>query len=130
LRAAPDEGLPGFCEATDVEDGLGDCNLGDKGMITLDDNRFGFGDVHSLETCADWCLHFCARCNYVSFSRKANDCSWYYRCDLDKLDQSAKAISHHVSRAVVPEGVVGSKGRGRRGRSRGRGRGRAARMAA
>jgi len=113
LHAAPDEGLKGFCEATDVEDGLGDCNLGDKGTLALHDTRFGFGDVHSLETCADWCLHFCARCNYVSFSREANDCSWYNRCDLDKLDQNSQAISHHVSRAVVPEGMIESKGRSR-----------------
>ena len=33
----------------------------------------------TLDECAEQCKK-CTRCNYVSFSRAAADCSWYYAC--------------------------------------------------
>jgi len=35
-------------------------------------------------TCEQECLR-CARCNYITVSRKADDCSWYESCDMDSL---------------------------------------------
>lgn len=118
VHAVPEATRPGFCAATTSEDGLGDCEGGESGTLALDDGRFGFGDIHTVEDCAEWCVHFCARCRFVSFSRAANDCSWYHSCNLDGLDTQTEAIYKHVSRAVVAEAAPTGKGRGR---ARGRG---------
>ena len=121
VRALPETPKPGFCAVTNFESGIGDCDHGTMGVVPLDDPRFGYGDIHSIESCADWCLHFCVQCRFVSFSRQANDCSWYHSCDLDHLDQRWQKSSKHHSRAVLPD--TSSVGAGRHGRGRGRGRG-------
>ena len=68
--------VKGFCsETTSWGPWLDEaaCRSGVKGA-------FGFGtDVRSLESCVAKCKG-CARCNYVSFSHKARDCSWFQRC--------------------------------------------------
>ena len=142
VHARPSRPQPGFCSFTDDALGVGDCAHGDKGTVKLQDPEFGL--ITSVETCANWCVQFCARCRYVSFSLAANDCSWYNECDLERLNQQFRNLEH-VSREValanveggVEEGggaVAGARrnehkgashtGRGSRG---GRGRGRARR---
>ena len=66
---------PGFCEVTSDSLGVGDCDEGSMGSVRVGHPDFGM--ITSLDKCASWCLHFCSRCNYVSFSLAANDCSWY-----------------------------------------------------
>ena len=57
----------GYCAQTDVG---GDCGSGHLGA---------WEGVPSLEACAEKCRG-CARCRFVSFSRKFSDCSWYSAC--------------------------------------------------
>lgn len=71
VRAEPSPHRPGFCEMTRDELGMGDCEHGDKGVMHIDDPANGH--ANTLAGCVDWCLHFCSRCNYVSFSREVSD---------------------------------------------------------
>ena len=61
--------LDGFCGRT-INDLAGACAHGDSGS---------WSGVPSLAACAAKCLG-CSRCNYVSFSKLADDCSWYREC--------------------------------------------------
>ena len=123
-RAVAATARAGFCSTTEETAGVGDCEGGEKGYVRLQDPSMGF--VTSLASCVDWCLQYCARCRYVSYSAQASDCSWYQSCDLDNLDQRWQTTSKHVSQAVVPaagwESMLTPRGGRRRGRGRGRGR--------
>jgi len=73
ITLEPADGRPGFCEVTSDSLGVGDCDEGSMGSVRVGHPDFGM--ITSLDKCASWCLHFCSRCNYVSFSLAANDCS-------------------------------------------------------
>ena len=38
----------------------------------------------AAQACLDKC-RACARCNYITFSEKYSDCSWYHSCDMTQL---------------------------------------------
>ena len=38
----------------------------------------------AAQACLDKC-RACARCNYITFSEKYSDCSWYHSCDITQL---------------------------------------------
>ena len=60
----------GFCGETDTNDG-GDCRTGNRGSWHT--GNFG---IRSLNDCIATC-RCCSRCDYVSYSARAQDCSWY-----------------------------------------------------
>ena len=51
------------------------CEHKDSGAWRAD--RVG---IRNLADCAIHCINHCPRCNFVSFSREHNDCSWYWAC--------------------------------------------------
>jgi hypothetical protein len=63
----------------------GDCESDGSGSFT--------GRIASLEACEARC-RTCTRCAFVSYSRLANDCSWYTRCDLDDLRRPPPYATH------------------------------------
>ena len=63
---------PGLCGATEY--GV-DCQWGSLGALH---------GVHSMDECAYRCSQ-CDRCRVVSFSKSADDCSWYSHCDTGAL---------------------------------------------
>ena len=105
--------LHGFCAPT-VDGDNGDCDAGDFGSWLAKPSG-----VTTIGDCAALCSG-CPRCNYVSFSAAANDCSWYYNCNLDALRTDFG--STHESLAVVREpeasraaGVMDRAASGKRG---------------
>ena len=70
----------GFCALTEGE---GDCAAGAQGAWEM--GRAGTAEgVGSVAGCVRRCRE-CARCTYVSFSLKHEDCSWFYDCDVTQL---------------------------------------------
>lgn len=61
----------GYCATTDGE---GDCANGLIGSWSASQHG-----ITNLAQCAAKC-RTCSACNYVSFSRKNNDCSWFAAC--------------------------------------------------
>ena len=68
---------PGYCGPTF---GRGDCETDERGSW---DGR----PSKDQAACEAMCRR-CGRCNYVSFSLKHGDCSWYRTCDLRDLRRS------------------------------------------
>ena len=58
----------GYCGQTEVG---GNCETGHQGS---------WAGVATMQDCVGRC-HACARCQYISFSKKFDDCSWYAACD-------------------------------------------------
>lgn len=71
----------GVCAVT--EPGEGDCSVGWMGSWHASEHG-----VTNLEGCAALCTR-CARCRFVSFSRRADDCSWFARCPQPLLMDGA-----------------------------------------
>ena len=65
--------LRGHCGVTEVG---GDCVAGQHGA---------WEGVLTLQACIARCSR-CPRCNYVSYSRKYDDCSWYHECATRTTD--------------------------------------------
>ena len=74
----------------------GDCESDESGSF-LD-------DINSLEACEARC-RTCTRCAFVSYSRLANDCSWYARCDLDDLRRPPP----YAKQGLNPPGLAGPR---------------------
>ena len=68
---------PGYCGPTF---GRGDCETDERGSWDGRPSR-------DQAACEAMCSR-CGRCNYVSFSLKHGDCSWYRNCDLRDLRRS------------------------------------------
>ena len=52
------------------------------------------------DSCVERCRS-CAQCKFVSFSAAANDCSWFAKCDMDRLetaDNSYRPLHHYTFR--------------------------------
>ena len=76
----------GYCK--DVPRGSGDCEAGDEGSWGI--------KAQSDDEMARACLGMCAacpRCQYVSYSRVHNDCTWLYQCNLDTLRTDVKGFT-------------------------------------
>ena len=59
----------GFCAVTD-NTLPGSCSFGFSGS---------WPEHTTLDPCVQACRK-CNRCNYISFSNRAADCSWYFEC--------------------------------------------------
>ena len=90
----------GYCGFTDYG---GDCSRDVQGAWPL-------REVGTFDGCYRRCLA-CERCNFISFSRNADDCSWYLTCKLP-LQQPAPKMNHvtfavrNVSYSMAPEKVA------------------------
>ena len=68
--------LPGSCGVTELE-GDSDCAEGERGAWCVGEA------INTTEALAAACVarcQQCARCNYVSYSLRWRDCSWFFRC--------------------------------------------------
>ena len=68
------EARSGYCGVT--IDWEGDCALGEQGSW-----RAAANGIRSLRACAARCQR-CSRCEFVSFSRKNDECGWFHECPL------------------------------------------------
>ena len=71
--------LSGYCAVTTA--GASDCAVGESGMWVASSTFPGVRRAGLLAACAHKCLG-CARCNFVSFSQKGDECGWYHACEL------------------------------------------------
>jgi hypothetical protein len=76
--------VSGYCHATETEQTTySDCDAGAHGAWALAE-----AEVRSIETALKACLHRCEqcpRCKIISVSKMHQDCSWFHRCDLNRL---------------------------------------------
>lgn len=73
----------GYCDATGFHN-EGACEHDDKGAF--ENIYFNHKTTWEVATavCRERCLR-CTRCNFISFSLKWNDCSWFHECDVAQL---------------------------------------------
>lgn len=90
-NATPNETKAGNCGPTTFG---GDCQV--DAMGAWNTTSAGIG---SLAACVARCHAGCAKCNYVSFSKRWEDCSWYAHCDMRSLSSGYE----HTTVAVTPE---------------------------
>ena len=108
----------GYCAFTNSDDGEG-CSYANKGSWTI---STGLSIDAARTECRARC-QACKRCNFISFSRKAHDCSWFHSCDLAALHQQPTGFRTEAVRGDGVNGVVTPGGTpGRRGRISARGR--------
>jgi hypothetical protein len=83
------------------------CNPPGRG----DDCRHGLAgiwlSVAALDACVSKCRG-CARCRYVSFSEKEQECFWWHNCHMDRLHTPPFAAGFHS--VSVASGADGSGG--------------------
>ena len=91
----------GFCGYT-VAGSPHSCDRGDSGSIGLS-IRSAQTLERAVRTCLEACNR-CKRCNYITVNSAERDCSWYYRCDMDHLNQQytgflsgPNVILHHAN---------------------------------
>ena len=87
-----EEARAGFCGVTSSADEPSDCVSGSKGVLGLLPQE-AKTPLSAARACLARCAA-CARCRYVSLSRRLADCSWFVRCDLARLGHTVK---HFVS---------------------------------
>ena len=72
----PSTGHPGYCGTTGSEEQRG-CGPGKtRGWFS--------GTFVRIDQCLQSCAN-CNECRYATFSKRMNDCSWYARCNLQRL---------------------------------------------
>ena len=103
-------GAPGVCAPTEYDSG--NCQTGSLGSFhwPIGKRHLTMGDDFErerggMQDCVLKCLE-CPRCNYVSFSRKEHDCSWYQHCNLSALNNELDT-GHHTRRVRVNNSVDG-----------------------
>ena len=84
----------GYCDTTSASQT--GCGVAGKTKGTFD-GQFGGIDRNGFWDCVYACTS-CVACNFISYSRIANDCSWYASCELDRL--GARHSLDHISIAV------------------------------
>ena len=106
-RAAPftyttwrERAVSGYCAAT-TDSVRGDCERGAKGSLGLSAKE-GLSLRISAKACLRKCGE-CARCRYVTLSPRNGDCSWYAKCDLQRLHTDVPGM---LSAAVTPEALA------------------------
>jgi hypothetical protein len=72
-RSVVAHGRQGFCEVTTFE--VQGCHMAPKGI---------FPRASSAHECRQLCIR-CPLCQYVSFSLRLRDCSWFQSCNLSRL---------------------------------------------
>ena len=98
-----EEARTGFCGVTSSAK-PSDCTHGSKGVLGLLPQETKT-PLSAARACLARCAK-CARCNYVSLSRKLADCSWYATCDLGRLSLTVK---HLVSGPALARNSSSSK---------------------
>jgi len=91
LRAA----TPGHCANQVVTGYSGDCDVGDRGDLGMEEL-----ETMARDAAAQQCLVRCAqcpRCRFVSLSFTARLCSWHAHCDMSNLSQ----VNSHVQTAAA-----------------------------
>ena len=83
---------PGFCSITSSR--KGNCVLGFSGSIK---------GVQTLDECVERCRG-CARCGFVSFAKRHDDCSWYASCPRTLLTtpHGYHTVAVNASRSSTP----------------------------
>ena len=76
---------PGYCKA--VDRGSGDCEAGHEGSWGVT----AVSEDEMMRVCTSKCAS-CARCRYVSYSRKHYDCSWVHECDFHQLQTDVQGF--------------------------------------
>ena len=87
---------PGFCGATSFDNG------GDGHLCGPSDATRGSWSLATLRQCVTQCRVCATTCRYVSHSVADSDCSWFSRCDLNRLRRGG---TDHVTldvRALPP----------------------------
>jgi len=80
----------GFCAVTSAKEAYASCTTAEKGSFALSTHELATAREHvdsawtATAACISLCLG-CANCNFISVSSRWNDCSWFARCDLDRL---------------------------------------------
>jgi hypothetical protein len=103
-RAAPLMHL-GFCDKTEGE---GDCSARGRGRAKGAWEMGGAGERGGLlgaSACIRRC-EACERCHFVSFSTNHEDCSWFHRCALDKLQVPLGAETFRTVQVRAPDGAL------------------------
>ena len=80
----------GYCAITSPRPG--NCERGHSGS---------WAGVVSVGACMAKCAD-CMRCRFVSFSRRADDCSWYARCDTSRLLSTPQAYVTLARPGAIP----------------------------
>ena len=107
--AAPSNYVLGPCGTADS---AGDCGAGHKGSWTLTERQTRSWEA-AAAACERRCLA-CGRCNYVSFSLRWRDCSWFHECDLGALRHDVYGFLS----VAVANGSLAARGGKRHGRAR------------
>jgi hypothetical protein len=100
LRRAPSvsfAGLPGYCAPTNWQDGK-NCDTTRRRGI------FDIGTFGDLAMCTAKCRE-CSACQFISFSQRYNDCSWYRSCDMGRLS-SKHSTAHRTYRVRTANGSL------------------------
>ena len=74
----------------------GDCNASPRGAWNTTSAH-----IASVDACAAKCAA-CSRCNFVSFSAKNEDCSWYEACDWNELQVVGAGYVSKVVKKAPP----------------------------
>ena len=90
-HATPGESKKGNCGPTNFG---GDCSSDLTGAWNTTTES-----IKTIDGCVAKCRAGCSMCNYVSFSLKWEDCSWYTHCEMDRLVHGF----NHSSVAVEPQ---------------------------
>ena len=80
----------GYCAFTDFNEG--DCDNGASGSFEMGSR------LPDARHCHAACLS-CPRCRYVSMSFEQKECSWFYSCKLNKLNQEPKEFRSWLVRS-------------------------------
>ena len=89
-------GHPGYCGVT------GDAQ--ERGCVPDKKQGWFSTGIVRLEQCLQTCAK-CDGCHYVSFSKRMNDCSWYARCNLQRL-KTANGQHHRSYRMRHDNGTI------------------------
>ena len=76
----------GYCQRTQDE---GTCANGDKGSFSLAKE---LDWAAAAEACLNRCDQ-CARCRYISVSANFHDCSWFFTCNLARLQSDVPGFA-------------------------------------
>lgn len=111
----------GTCGAT-ATGILGDCGSGNSGSFMLAPPPKGasFGrawkpkdnDAAQERSLVAHCLALCAgceRCRFVSLSAQWNDCSWYHKCPLNRLDTKTAGFFSGAALSNTSRGLAHSR---------------------
>ena len=96
----PTRAYAGYCAATDYASPA-KCQVESTGAL----------QITRLEQCFAACMG-CAKCNFMSFSKRNQDCSWYQHCTLDALHPGTEEqnyTTYDLTQGYEQFGKVGAR---------------------